>query len=264
MCTIKNNKFKKSQKSINSKILNTLFLFIVFGFQNPTLAGNFITEVPDPTDVEHVEYIPALSLTKMKQWSTFYSPSVEIDFGILPDLQGHVILPTLLYSPKGEKKAYGPGDVEIGAKFRFIHETSMMPEVAFYPKVTLPSGDARLGLGWGAATESPTLWTEKNWGDWKLSGGGGYTFIQATNTANYGFGGALLQRQIIESLSLGGELYAQGTTNSQNKSFLIFNFGGSYNFTKSLSLPFSIGHSLARQKTLTAYLGLDWVWGPCS
>lgn len=249
---------------LNKNSPNILFLFILFGFQHPALAGNFITEVPDPTDVEHVEYTPALSFTKTKQWSAFYSPSVEVNFGILPDLQGHVILPTLLYSPKGGKKAYGPGDVEIGTKLRFIHETSLMPEVAFYPKATLPSGNAHLGLGWGEATESPALWVEKNWGDWKLSGGGGYTFIQAPGTADYGFGGALLQRQIIESLSLGGELYAQGTTNSQYKSFLIFNFGGSYNFTKSLSLPFSIGHSLAGQKTFSAYLGLDWVWAPSS
>jgi hypothetical protein len=260
----KNNKFKKSHKPINSKILNALFLFIVFGFQHTTFAGNFFTENPGTTDVEHVEYTPAISFIKKKKWSAFYSPQVEVNLGILTDFQGHLILPIQLYSPKGGKKAYGPGDVEIGAKYRFIHETDMMPEVAFYPKATLPSGDARLGLGWGAATESPALWVEKNWGDWKLSGGGGYTFIQAAKTANYAFGGALLQRQIIESLSLAGELSAQGTINNDYRSVLIFTFGGSYNFTKNLSLPFSLGHSLAGQKTLTAYLGLDWVWDPCS
>jgi len=52
----KNNKFKKSHKPINSKILNALFLFIVFGFQHTTFAGNFFTENPDTTEVEHVEY----------------------------------------------------------------------------------------------------------------------------------------------------------------------------------------------------------------
>jgi len=249
---------------MNKKYFTISFLFMIIGFQNTLIAGNFITEEPVTTDYEHIEYNPSVALIKTKQWSELFSPQIEINVGLLDDFQGHIIFPMLLYSPQKVKKAYGVGDVELGTMYRFIHETDMMPAVAFYPKVTIPTGHADLGLGWGAATESPALWIEKNWSSWKLSGGGGYTFIQAPQTTNYGFGGLLLQQQIMESLSLGGELYAQGTINKVIRSTLIFTFGGSYNFTKNFSFPFSVGKSLAGQNALMAYIGLDWVWGPSS
>ena len=250
----------------NNKLFSPiLFLMgILFGsiLQTVSWAGQFITEDPVPTEYEHVEFNPYIFETKVKAWSTFDAPAAEIDIGLLPELQGHLIMTVTRFSPSNGSPVYGYGDMEIGTKYRFNHETETMPQIAFYPKVTLPSGDVNSGLGLGEATESLPIWIQKNWGSWKVSGGGGYTFSQASQSFNYAFGGVLFQREFTKSFTLGGEFYAQGASYPDYGSTLLFTFGGNYNFTPNIALLFSAGHSIAGAKTLTGYLGIDFTWGP--
>ena len=242
----------------------SFFRAVVFGigFQSFAHAGQPITEDAETTAYVYVEYNPYIFETKIKAWHTFESPSLETNVGLLPNLQGHLITSVILYSPRKGSSHYWFGDNEAGIKYRFIQETETIPQIAFYPKVTLPVGDVKQGTGLGGVTESPALWFLKTIKAWKLSGGGGYTFSQAPNTFSYPFGGLLLQREITKSLTLGGEFYGQGASLSHYGSTSIFTFGGNYNFTKNFALLFSVGHSIAGAETLTSYVGLDWTWGP--
>lgn len=242
-----------------------LFLMATIGFCLPSLvrAGQqYITETPETTPYEHVEVIPFVFDDKIKAANVFQGPAVEMDIGLLPDVQGHLITPVVLFSPRKGSSHYGYGDLETGIKYCFIHETETMPQVGFYPIFTLPAGDARLGTGLGEATESVPLWFLKKWGSWKISGGGGYTFSQAPHTFNFPYGGILVEWEMTKKLTLGGELYAQGASLPQYGSTSLFTFGGEYKFTKNFSLLLSVGHNIAGAKTLTGYIGLDWTWGP--
>ncbi len=225
-------------------------------------AGPFMTEDTIPIEYGHVEMIPYSFLTKINIGSLIETPAAEMNVGVFPELQGHLIISPVVSIPRQGSAQYGYGDLEVGAKYRFVEETNILPQMAFYPKVTLPSGDADLGTGLGGPTESAPLWFLKSVGSWKISGGGGYTFSQAPHTFSYAFGGILFQKDLTESLTLGGEFYGQGASLSRYGSTLIFTFGGNYNFTKNLALLFSAAHNIAGAKTLMGYIGLDYTWGP--
>ncbi|MBS0271046.1 MAG: transporter [Proteobacteria bacterium] len=251
-------------KIVNNILHGLLFIYVFCVCLSISFAGQFITEDPVPIEYEHYEINPCISETKVKKFKVSQLPAAEMNVGVYPEFQAHLISGALFVAPPNSPDAYGYEDTEIGLKYRFIQETDTFPQVGFYPKLTLPSGDAKLGTGVGGMTESVPLWFLKSWGSWKLSGGGGYTFSQAPHTFNFPFGGLLLQRGITEALTLGGELYSQGKSFPNYRSTLIFTYGGNYNFTKEFGILFSVGHSIAGERVLTGYIGLDWVLGPSS
>jgi hypothetical protein len=239
---------------------NTFLILITIGL-TPGWAGQYITEDPDPTPYGHVEMIPFSNVTKIKPQTISQTPALEANFGILPDLQGHVIFPAVISKSRGEKTVYGYGDIETGIKYRFFEETDILPAMAFYPKCLAPIGDWRLGLGLGGTVEEFPLWFEKNIDSWKITGGGGYALTQAPDTSNYGFGGVVIQRDITETITLGSEFYGQGDIGQGVRASLIWTLGGNYKLTEDLTLAVSAGHSIAGQKTLMGYVGLDFTLG---
>lgn len=239
-----------------------LFFFLIFVFQSFVYAGQFVTEDPVPTEYGHYEINPYVYEEKVRSLNVPELPSAEFNMGVYPELQAHMIIGTLLYALRKGSNAYGYTDTEIGMKYRFVQETDDFPQLGFYPKIILPSGDVERGTGEGGASESVPVWFLKNWGGWKLSGGGGYTFTQAPDTFNFPFGGLLLQHDLTKELTLGGEFYAQGKFASDYRSHLRFTFGGNYNFTEEFGILFSVGHSIAGEKILAGYIGLDFILGP--
>lgn len=244
------------------KTCRNTFLILMIMSLTPGWAGEYITEDPDPTPYEHVEMIPFSNVTKLKAWTTFQAPALEANFGVLPDLQAHIIIAADIFKPRHGNSHYGYGDIEMGFKYRFFEETDILPAVAFYPKCFGPIGDRKLGLGWGGAIEQFPLWFEKNIDSWKITGGGGYAITQAPRTSDYGFGGVVVQRDITETITLGSEFYGQGTIGQGVRASLIWTLGGNYKFTDDLALAVSAGHSIAGQKTLVGYVGLDFTLGP--
>jgi outer membrane autotransporter protein len=82
----------------------------------------------------------------------------------------------------------------------------------------------------------------------------------APGQRNYAFGGWLLQRDIGEHLSLGGELYAQGRDMDDDQGFVALNAGGSYKFTEHFSVLASAGHSIGGEEHTLWYFALGWTW----
>ncbi len=139
-------------------------------------------------------------------------PGLEFNWGVYPEVQFHTVVPLTLDSPSGGSNQYGPGDIEVGIKHRFVDESRYLPQIGIFPMIELPSGNEDRGLGNGKARERLPLWIQKSWGPWTTYGGGGYAINPAPEQRNYGFGGWLLQRDIGELLTLGGELFLQGAT----------------------------------------------------
>jgi hypothetical protein len=57
---------------------------------------------------------------------------------------------------------------------------------------------------------------------------------------------------------LGVEIFAQGKSNADTRSFAVFNLGGYFKITPNFQLLFSGGHSLAGGNHPIGYLGLYW------
>lgn len=95
---------------------------------------------------------------------------------------------------------------------------------------------------------------QKSWGAWTTYGGGGYAFNSVDGMRNHPFAGWILQRDLNDKFSLGGELFTQGADSIDSKSYTLFNLGGSYNLNKHFNILASAGHSIIGESHLIGYL----------
>jgi hypothetical protein len=224
-----------------------------------TVAGPpFLTDDPEPVDYQHWEaYLFGIGDHTRSGYS-INGPAVELNYGVLPDTQLHLVVPMTIAG--GGPTVAGLGDTEFGIKYRFLHETNGWPQIGIFPMVELPTGEAGRGLGNGRAWFRLPLWLQKSFGPWTTYGGGGAALNSAPGQRDYPFGGWLVQRDFGEHLTLGGELFAQGRDTDSDQGFAALNLGGACNVNEHFSLLFSAGHSFAGDQHTLWYFGLYWTW----
>jgi len=221
----------------------------------------FLTDDPEPVDLHHWEaYLFTSGMTSGGGSYAIEGPAVELKYGALPDTQLHLIMPLTSVDGPGISAASGLGDLELGIKYRFVHETKEWPQIGIFPMAELPTGDESRGLGNGRAWFRLPLWVQKSWGPWTTYGGGGAVVNPAPGQRDYPFGGWLVQRTFGKHLMLGGEVFAQGADTNNDKGFAALNFGGSYNVNNHFSLLFSAGHSVAGDNHTLWYFGFYGTW----
>jgi hypothetical protein len=160
-------------------------------------------------------------------------------------LQLHLIAPLAYDSPPAGAAYYGLGDIELGAKYRFIQETNGWPQAGIFPLLEVPAGSARHNLGNGHAQAFLPLWVQKSWGSWTAYGGGGYGLNFVSGQGNWGFAGAVLQKQVLANVLIGVEVYHQTAyqTDFPNQG-TAFNAGTVIDLSENHHLLFSAGRSL--------------------
>jgi hypothetical protein len=226
-----------------------------------TFAGPpFLTDDPAPVDYQHWEAYLFANGDHGQDDYAINGPAMELNYGVLPDTQLHLVVPMTTVGGNGAPTVSGLGDTEFGIKYRFLHETNGWPQIGIFPMVELPTGDASRGLGNGRAWFRLPLWIQKSFGPWTTYGGGGVALNSAPGQRDYPFGGWMVQRAFGERLSLGGEIFAQGAMADGDKGFAALNFGGSYNLNEHFSLLFSAGHSVAGDRHTLWYFGFYSTW----
>ncbi len=241
----------------------------------------YLTDDPDPVPLHHWEAYAFYARDRTRSTNTVGGPALELNNGVAPNTQVHLIIPETYFSQNGSG-AHGLGDIEAGVKYRFLPETKSRPEIGTFPQLELPTGDQSKGLGNGRTWVKLPIWLQKDFGPWTAYGGGGYAYNPAPGQRNYSYGGLLVQRTLSPRLALGGDLFFQGATadNPQavtagsagtsssgiqaagTRATAIWEAGGSYSFTPDFSLLFSAGHSFSGDGNAVAYLGLYRTWGP--
>jgi len=99
---------------------------------------------------------------------------VELDYGILPDLQAGVSLPVGFSAPNRDRTDLGMSDIELGVKYNVVQGTgSGMPQISFCPSVEVSFG-ASAKVSDVATHFFFPLWAEELWDTWTLRGGSGY------------------------------------------------------------------------------------------
>ena len=171
----------------------------------------FFTDDPVPVDLGHWEINNYVSGTLAKGAFAGVAPGVDANYGAAANLQLHLLVPMALVQSNGASAQWGPGDVEIGAKYRFIpaDEKDWWPQVAFYPFLDFPTGNADRGLGTGSTHLFLPIWLQKDFGKWSTYGGAGYWINPGPGNRNFWYAGWVLQYQLTEALALGGEIYHQ-------------------------------------------------------
>jgi hypothetical protein len=226
-----------------------------------TFAGPpFLTDDPEPVEYQHWEAYLFGNGDHAGGSYAINGPAVELNYGVLPDTQLHLIVPMTTVGGSGEPAVSGLGDTEFGVKYRFLHETNGWPQIGIFPMVELPTGDSGRSLGNGQAWFRLPLWLQKSFGPWTTYGGGGAALNSAPGQRDYPFGGWLVQRDFGKHLTLGGEIFAQGQDTDSDKGFAAFNFGGTCNVNENFSLLFSAGHSFAGDQHTLWYFGFYYTW----
>jgi hypothetical protein len=155
--------------------LLSLFAALLPSLPPRTLAGPpFTTDDPEPVEYRHWEFYLASQHAKtVHDWSGT-APHFEVNYGVMPNGQLHLIAPLAYDAPAHEQGHYGYGDTELGVKFRFIQETPYCPQAAVFPLVELPPGSKKDGLGTGH------LQTSCRYGCRKASASGRYMAAEVT------------------------------------------------------------------------------------
>ena len=89
---------------------------------------------------------------------TAVGPAFEFNWGAMPNIQLHAILPlggawpsnNPAYLPGGTgESAFGVTDVELGFKWGFIKQTKHRPQIGSFTMFEIPTGSYAKGLGVG-------------------------------------------------------------------------------------------------------------------
>jgi hypothetical protein len=155
----------------------------------------FLTDDPETVEYQHWEFYLASEDSRIPGDLSGTGPHFELNYGVLPNVQLHLIAPLAYDRPSAGTTHYGFGDLELGVKLRFIQESDHVPQVGIFPLLEVPTGIANEALGNGHATAFLPLWLQKSWGKWTVYGGGGYGINSGAENQNWGFAGVVVQKQ---------------------------------------------------------------------
>ncbi len=221
----------------------------------------FVTDDPEPVDFKHWEvYLATQQNHNADGWSGT-APHLEINYGVVPDVQLHVIAPFAYDRPNGARTTYGFGDMEMGIKYRFVHETDNRPMIGIFPLVELPTGNSTQGLGNGKAQFFLPIWLQKKLGDWSTYGGGGYWFNPGQGNRNWWYGGWQVQRKITEPFAIGAEIQYRTAQTIGGSSSVALNGGGIWDLSKNVHFMLTAGHTVAGRSEFQGYAAIQFTFG---
>ncbi len=227
------------------------------------LAGPpFLTDDPEPVEYQHWEIYVATQYIHDRDQDSATLPHIEINYGVIPDVQIHLIAPLVYVKPEGSGSQYGYGDTELGVKFRFIQETDYVPQVGVFPLVELPTGNSNEGLGNGKAQYFLPVWLQKSWGPWTTYGGGGYWINPGEGNKDWWQLGWLIQRDLNKALTLGAEVYYKTASTEDGKDTTGYNFGAIINITENHHILLSAGQDINGPNYFSAYIAYQLTFGP--
>jgi hypothetical protein len=222
----------------------------------------FVTDDPEPVEYRHGEFYTGFTYANNKDGPEGTVPLFELNYGPLPDVHLHMIVPFNFVHPTGEARRYGLGDLELGVKYRFIHETETSPQVGTFLIVTLPTGDRDRGLGSGHVPLFLPVWVQKSWGPWTTYGGGGYWINPGAGNKNYWQFGGVIQREIAKAFTVGAELFHFTKKEEEGSSRTGFNVGAIVNLTEDYHILLSAGRDIEGDNRFSSYAAFQWTFGP--
>jgi hypothetical protein len=226
----------------------------------------FVTDDPEPVEYQHWEVYLASQLARDADGWSGTSPHVEVNYGVVTNLQLHLIAPIAFSAPEHGPKEFGYGDTELGTKYRFVQETTWCPQIGVFPLLEVPTGGRERGLGTGHVHAFLPVWMQKSWGvenrQWTSYGGGGYWINPGEGNRDWWFVGWLLQRQITDKLTLGTEVFHETVQQQDGRSDTWINPGLIFDFSDTYHLLLSAGHTVQGPGQFQSYVAFQLTFGP--
>ncbi|MDD4972428.1 MAG: hypothetical protein PHT07_23610 [Paludibacter sp.] len=243
-------------KGIFKILISTGFLSLLT-IQQAFAGPPFNTDDPQPVDLNHWEYYISSINSFRADGSSGTSPHVEVNYGLVRNVQVHLIVPLNYNYTAMNGFKLGYAYTELGVKYRFIQETENMPQLGTFPILEIPTIHNNQ-FGNGLTQLFIPLWAQKSWGKFTTYGGAGYWINPGTYNQNWLFTGWEVQYDFSKVITLGGELYYHTADEVAGNQAMGFNVGGSLNASDKFHVIFSVGHSLINEQFTTTYLGLLW------
>ena len=221
------------------------------------LAGPpYLTDDPEPVDLHHWEvYLFSMGQSAGGMRSGL-SPAFEANYGPFKDAQLQFQIPMAYGDGDDGLQHRGYGDTQVGFKYRFVHESEILPQIAVYPQVQAPTGRSDDGLGGGHWRLFLPLWLQKGFGEWTTYGGGGWMRNPGLGNRDYTVWGWLLQRELGEGYSVGAEVFHQGAATIGARAFTTWDLGFECVLAPHLQLVGSAGQIFQGLKGSQYYLGI--------
>jgi hypothetical protein len=216
----------------------------------------FVTDDPEPPPPGGWEINVPFILERTPGKTEMDAPLFDLNYG-LPDIQLKLEIPVSIVNRDNNGTATGVGELLLGVKWRFFNNEKWQVQLGIYPQLLLPTGNRARDLGQGRPAFVLPLVAQKSWEKWTIYGNVGYWWQTASETRNYVYAGAVLEREINERLELGVELFGNSPKERGGDSDLAFNIGGTWKLSQHLNLLFAGGRDIVGDTHAMAYIGLQ-------
>ena len=116
-----------------------IIVIAIFALVRPALAGPpYVSDDPEPTDYKHFEIYTFNNGTATRS-DVGGAAGIDFNYGAAPDLQLTATLPIGFDSPATGKTSFGLSNIELAAKYRFLHQDSFGLDVSVFPRVFCPA-----------------------------------------------------------------------------------------------------------------------------
>lgn len=185
-------------------MLRVLFGLLTLACATPAFGGPpYETDDPEPTELGHWEIYNFVDVDG-RAGQVDGAAGFDLNYGAAKGLQLTATLPIAFARESGSGWRAGRGDLELGAKYRFVNDDKHGWQAAVFPRVILPT--AARGLGGTRVRLLLPLWVQKDVGKTSLFGGGGYEINPGPGNRNFWQAGIAVTHDFSDKLSLGTEI----------------------------------------------------------
>jgi hypothetical protein len=176
---------------------------------SPVVAGPpYQTDDPEPTDLHRWEIYNFVTVDGA-HGDYDGEAGFDLNYGAAKGLQLTATLPVAFSDAPESGWRGGRGDLELGAKYRFVNDEKAGWQAAVFPRVILPTSARELG---GTRTRLLLpVWVQKVFGKTSVFGGGGYEINPGTGNRDYWQAGAAVTHDFSDKLQLGTEVTWQSS-----------------------------------------------------
>jgi hypothetical protein len=216
------------------------------------LAGPpYLSDDPEPTGYQHYE-IYAFANGEVGHDGSGGEAGIDFNYGAAPDLQLTAVLPLGYARPNGDPSVVSLGNIELAAKYRFVHQEDVGWDVSVFPRVFLPAGSGQVGVR--HASFFLPVWFERDWGTrWASFGGGGCALNYGGDSRDYCVAGWVITYQLLPKLQLGAEIFHQTADVKGGRATTTLGAGVRYDLSDNYHLLGYIGPTIQNADQTSRY-----------
>ncbi len=215
------------------------------------LAGPpYVTDDAEPTSAGHWE-VNLFTSGAASKTASLEQFGVNASYGVLPDLELNATFASAL-DQTAARDAAGLTDLQIGAKYKFLHQEEDFVDVAVVPGLSLPTHSDH-ALGFNGVVPSLALQFEKDGDEWSVFGGGGCNFPGDNLSQDFCLFGAAATWQVSPTLQLGAEVYRVTPGARHAEQATNIGLGAVYDLSEHYHLLASLGPGVQNTSQTSAY-----------